>query len=95
MRQALLSGLLMLLALAMVSCYDDEEDYTYKTENCAVITAVDGQRYTACCRLKCIAEYDDGDYRERCVEETTCTTASGASCPPSVLVDNRAPACFY
>ena len=95
MRKALLGGLVVLLALVTVSCDYDEDEVTLKTENCTVVTGVDGQTYTLCCRLKCVAEYDDGDYTERCKEETTCKTASGASCPPSVPVENRAPACFY
>ena len=94
MRKALMGGLLCLLALSAVSC-DYEEEYTLKTENCAVVRDPSGQTYTLCCRLKCVAEYDDGDYTERCKEETTCKTASGASCPPSVLAEHRAPACFY
>ena len=89
--KSLLVGLVCLLALGVTSCGDEE--VTYKTENCTRVT-VDGQPYTLCCRLKCVAEYDDDDYRERCTEETTCKTPSGASCPLSVVQAVRFPPCF-
>ena len=75
------------------SCSDDES--SYKTENCTVVVAVDGQTVTLCCRLKCEASWDGDDFRERCVEEPTCTTSTGALCPLSVVQAVGFPPCLY
>ena len=92
--RGLLSSVVLMVALGLTGCYDDDEDYSAQSENCAVVDYGLGETYTLCCRLSCTAEYDDGDYTEQCREENSCTAASGAPCPLFVLQDNRFPACL-
>jgi hypothetical protein len=92
--KGILFGLVFMLALVVASCYDDD-DYTYRTENCTSVDYGGGQTYTLCCRLRCSAKYDDGDYSESCAEENSCTSLTGAPCPPSVVQENRYPVCIY
>ena len=93
--KGILFGVVFMLALVATSCYDDDEDYTYQTENCTSVDSGGGQTYTLCCRLTCSAEYDDSDYSERCTEENSCKSSTGDPCPPSVVQENRYPACIY
>jgi hypothetical protein len=93
--KGILFGLVFMFALVATSCYDDDDDYTYHTENCTSVDYGGGQTYTLCCRLTCSAEYNDGDYSERCAEENSCTSSTGDPCPPSVVQENRYPACIY
>ena len=83
----------LLVVVGIIGCGND--DYTAQTENCLVTTDVTGETYTLCCQVKCAAEYDYDDYRERCTEETTCSASTGAPCPLRVVQDTRAPACVY
>jgi hypothetical protein len=93
--KGILFGLVFICVLVTASCYDDDDDYTYESENCTLVDYGGGQTYTLCCRVKCSAEYDDGDYRERCIEENSCTSSTGGPCPPVVVQENRYPACLY
>ena len=93
--KGMLFGLVFMLALVAASCYDDEDDDTYQSENCTSVDYGGGQTYTLCCRLTCTAKYDDGDYSERCAEENSCTSSTGEPCPPVVVQENRYPACLY
>ena len=93
--KGMLFGLVFMLALVAASCYDDDDEETYKSENCTSVDYGGGQTYTLCCRLTCSAKYDDGDYSERCAEENSCTSSTGGPCPPVVVQENRYPACLY
>ena len=93
--KGMLFGLVFMLALVAASCYDDDDDDTYQSENCTSVDYGGGQTYTLCCRLTCSAKYDDGNYAERCAEENSCTSSTGGPCPPVVVQENRYPACLY
>src|SRR5262245_51743536 len=54
--RAMLSSLLLLVALVTTGCYDDDEEYIAQSENCAVVEYGLGETYTLCCRLNCTAE---------------------------------------
>ena len=83
-------GLVVGLAL-MAGCGSDEE--RYRAENCLTVFDRAGDAYETCCTVACTAEYDGDDYQEACNETLTCTTASGESCPASVLRAIDFPAC--
>jgi hypothetical protein len=93
--KGMLFGLVFMLALVAASCYDDEDEDTYQSENCTSVDYGGGQTYTLCCRLTCSAKYDDGNYAERCAEANSCTSSTGGPCPPVVVQENRYPACLY
>jgi hypothetical protein len=81
----------LVIAMGLVGCGDDES--MFQTENCSAVTDFTGETYTLCCRVTCTAEYDYDDYKERCTEQTSCTSGTGSGCPLRVL--QATPACLY
>ena len=86
-------GLVVGLALLGLGCGSEEE--SYRAENCLTVVDRVGEVYETCCTVACTAEYDHDAYQEACSELLTCTTASGAVCPRSVVLVVAFPACVY
>lgn len=93
MKRALLT-MAIGLALLGAGCYDDDQDYSYATENCTSVED-DGIDYQLCCRLRCVGEYDYDDFEERCDEELSCESVAEESCPPGVIARFGYPHCIY
>lgn len=94
--KAVFLGSVLVLALVAGGCdWDDDDDYSYVTENCTEIDLGGGEEYELCCRLKCSGEYDYDDYYERCTESYSCESFSDDDCPPEVIDEYGYPNCIY
>jgi hypothetical protein len=91
----LVGGFALMLGLGAGCYYDDDEDYSYRTENCTAVDLGGGEEYELCCRLKCFGEYDYDDFEESCTEEFSCTSSTDDPCPSDVVRDYGYPDCIY
>lgn len=95
-----MKGVLLVPVFALVlvgaGCdWDDDDDYSYHTENCRSVDYGGGEEYELCCRLSCHGEYDYDHAHEHCDEEYTCESSTEDDCPPFVIDDNWYPECIY
>ena len=94
--KVILRGSIIALALIGSGCYGDDEDYSYRTENCVSVDDGDGQEYELCCRLSCRGEYDYDDFEETCKEQYSCdSVTTDDPCPADVIDRYRYPDCIY
>lgn len=94
----ILLGSVFALALVGAGCdWDDDDDYSYHTENCTSVDQGGGEEYELCCRLSCYGEYDyyDDDFYERCDEDYSCESSTGDECPTEIVDEFGYPYCIY
>lgn len=82
------------LALSVAGC-DEDDDYSYKSENCTVVDLGDDEQYELCCTLHCRGECDWDDCHEQCDAEYTCTPWTGDTCPHEIIDYYGYPECIY
>ena len=85
----------VLAAGLLVAGCDDDDDYSYHSENCTSVDYGEGEEYELCCNLHCHGEYDWDDAHESCTEKYTCAAPNGDPCPNEVLDDYWYPECIY
>jgi hypothetical protein len=82
------------LTLGLAGC-DEDDDYSYVSENCNDVDVGENERYELCCTLRCEGEADWDDYHEHCSAEYTCTASTGDACPREIIEKYGYPDCIY